>query len=382
MPKPKVGDELLELNYPADSVVEISLSGNWTLTGEPVAWPQVVKNLEQAHLPLKEIRFDCRELIEWDSRLLTFLLKLYAYTEQNNISFVGGGLPEGAGGLLALSLTVPERKKSRHSDQGRSLLTILGEWTLKKYRGGLLFTRFVGEWLIAFGRFLLGKANFRWSDFSYFVQSAGVDALPIVSLISILVGSVLAFVGAVQLQMFGAEIYIANLVSLGTVREMGAMMTAIVMAGRTGSAYAAQLGSMQVNEEIDALKTLGISPMEFLVLPRSLALILMLPLLCLWADALGILGGIFVAVGLLDISLLEYLVQTRDSITLTDVSIGLVKSLIFAAVISLAGCLRGLQSGRDSAAVGKATTSAMVTAILLIVVWDALTTLIFNQLGI
>ncbi|MEN8167444.1 MAG: ABC transporter permease [Pseudomonadota bacterium] len=373
---------MLELTSHADSIVEISLSGKWTLMAEPVPWPRLVKDLERAQVPLKEIRFDCRELIEWDSRLLTFLLKLHAYAEQNDISFVGEGLPEGARGLLALSLTVPERKESSPSDQGPSLLRMLGEWTLKKYQGGLLFTRFVGEWLIAFGRFLLGRSSFRRSDFSYFVQSAGADALPIVSLISILVGSVLAFVGAVQLQMFGAEIYIANLVSLGMLREMGAMMTAIVMAGRTGSAYAAQLGSMQVNEEIDALKTLGISPMEFLVLPRSLALILMLPLLCLWADALGILGGFFVAVGLLDISPLEYLVQTRDSITLTDLSIGIVKSFIFAGVISLAGCLRGLQSGRNSAAVGQATTSAMVTAILLIVVWDALTTLIFNRLGI
>ncbi|MGD9164649.1 MAG: ABC transporter permease, partial [Chromatiales bacterium] len=219
-------------------------------------------------------------------------------------------------------------------------------------------------------------------DLLRFLQSAGPEALPIVSLIGVLVGAVLAFVGAVQLQMFGAEIYVANLVGLGSVREMGAMMTAIIMAGRTGSAYAAQLGTMQVNDEIDALRTFGISVIDFLVLPRTLALLIMLPLLTLWADALGILGGLLVGVWVLDISLLEYLIQTRDSMGLGDLSVGLIKSLIFALVIAMSGCLRGLQSGRNSSAVGHATTSAMVTAILLIVIWDAITTILFNRLGI
>ncbi len=216
------------------------------------------------------------------------------------------GLPAGVRRLLQLALAVPERKESRREEQARPFLYQLGLWTLNGVTEARIFTQFVGEWLMACGQLLRGRARFRRADFVGFLQAAGYDALPIVSLISVLVGSVLAFVGAVQLQMFGAEVYIANLVGLGMLREMGAMMTAIIMAGRTGSAYAAQLGSMQVNEEIDALKTLGISPMEFLVLPRSLALLLMLPLLCLWSDVLGILGGFVVGVSLLDISFLEY----------------------------------------------------------------------------
>jgi phospholipid/cholesterol/gamma-HCH transport system permease protein len=328
------------------------------------------------------IGFRCDGLVEWDSRLLTFLLKLHAYTERKRIRFVQDGLPEGVKELLHLAMAVPERKDARRGEQAYSVFHRLGQRTLNVVEEGRVFTRFVGEWMIAFGRLLAGHASFRSSDFLRFLQSAGAEALPIVSLISLLVGAVLAFVGAVQLKMFGAEVYIANLVALGMLREMGAMMTAIIMAGRTGSAYAAQLGSMQANDEIDALKTLGISPMEFLVLPRSLALVLMLPLLCLWADALGLLGGLIVGITLLDISLLEYLVQTRESVNLTDLTIGLVKSVIFAGVISLSGCLRGLQSGRNSAAVGNATTSAMVTAILLIVIWDAIITLIYNRLGI
>jgi phospholipid/cholesterol/gamma-HCH transport system permease protein len=372
---------LLDIFYHPEGRAEIRLSGNWTLGGAAVDWQRLQQELAQAPQTLTEIGFDSAGITEWDSRLLTFLLKLQAYAEAQDIRFLADGLPAGVRGLLHLAQAVPERPEARCSERPRPFLYQLGVWTLNGLTEARIFTQFVGEWLLALGNLLRGRVNFRPVDFIRFLQSAGYDALPIVSLISVLVGSVLAFVGAVQLQMFGAEVYIANLVALGMLREMGAMMTAIIMAGRTGSAYAAQLGSMQVNEEIDALKTLGFSPMEFLVLPRSLALLLMLPLLCLWSNLLGIFGGLVVGITLLDISLLEYLVQTRESVGLVDLSIGLIKSVIFAGVIALAGCLRGLQSGRNSSAVGQATTSAMVTAILLIVIWDALTTLIFNRLG-
>jgi len=372
---------LLQVNYQAAGRVEIRLSGDWTLEGEAVDWPALERALAQAPAAPTEIVFASAEITAWDSRLLTFLLKLHDYARERGIRTSPEGLPEGVRGLLRLALAVPEHTEARQSEPARSFLYQLGVWTLNGLNEARVFTQFVGEWLIALGNLLRGRAQFRRADFIRFLQAAGYDALPIVSLISVLVGSVLAFVGAVQLKLFGAEVYIANLVGLGMLREMGAMMTAIIMAGRTGSAYAAQLGTMQVNEEIDALKTLGISPVEFLVLPRSLALLLMLPLLCLWSNILGIFGGFIVGVSLLDISLLEYLVQTRNSVGLVDLSIGLIKSVIFAGVIALAGCLRGLQSGRNSSAVGQATTSAMVTAILLIVIWDALTTLIFNRLG-
>jgi phospholipid/cholesterol/gamma-HCH transport system permease protein len=372
---------LLEVIHHPDRKAEIRLSGDWTLGGAAVDWRGLQQDLTRTEQIPTEIGFDSSGVSAWDSRLLTFLLKLHTYAQEHDIRFQSDGLPAGVKGLLQLALTVPERSEARRTEAQRSFLYQLGVWTLNGLTEARIFTQFVGEWLLALGNLLRGRVNFRPVDFTRFLQSAGYDALPIVSLISILVGAVLAFVGAVQLQMFGAEVYVANLVALGMLREMGAMMTAIIMAGRTGSAYAAQLGSMQVNEEIDALKTIGFSPMEFLVLPRSLALLLMLPLLCLWADVLGMFGGFIVGVSLMDISLLEYLVQTRESVGLVDLSIGLIKSVIFAGVIALAGCLRGLQSGRNSSAVGQATTSAMVTAILLIVIWDALTTLIFNRLG-
>lgn len=361
--------------------VQIRLSGDWTLQGAAVSWSDFSDRLDDSAKTVKEFKLATTQPFTWDSRLLVFLRRLEAYADAHEIRLNTQALPAGVEQLLRLSQAVPERPGTRREQTRNSPLQVLGEKALEIWQEAVLFTRFVGEWTLALMRLLSGRTSFRRSDFVLFVQLAGADALPIVSLISLLVGAVLAFVGAVQLQMFGAEIYVANLVGLGMVREMGAMMTAIIMAGRTGSAYAAQLGSMQVNEEIDALKTLGISPVEFLVLPRSLALLLMLPLLCIWANVLGVLGGLIVGVTVLDISMLEYLVQTQDSITLNDLAVGLIKSVIFAGVIALAGCLRGLQSGRNSSAVGNATTSAMVTAILLIVIWDALTTLLFNRLN-
>jgi phospholipid/cholesterol/gamma-HCH transport system permease protein len=214
------------------------------------------------------------------------------------------------------------------------------------------------------------------------IQEAGPGALAIVTLISLLVGLILAFVGAVQLAMFGAQIFIADLVGLGTVREMGALMTAVIMSGRTGAAYAAQLGTMNVNSEIDALKTMGISPMEFLVMPRMLALILMLPLLCLYADLMGIVGGAMVTISAFDVSLIQYVNETRKSVHLPDFGIGLFKSLVFAVLIATAGCMRGMQCGRSASAVGDAATAAVVNSIVYIVVADSIITLICNRLGI
>jgi len=241
---------------------------------------------------------------------------------------------------------------------------------------------FLGEASLSMGRLLRGRAQLRGGDLLLLIQQAGAQALPIVALISILVGLILAFVGSVQLQMFGAQIYVANLVAIGMTREMGAMMAAIIMAGRTGAAYAAQLGSMQVNEEIDALKTLGIDPVDFLVLPRMVALILMMPLLCIYANILGIFGGFLVGVGVLDITPQQYWAQTIAWLRLNDVLLGVTKSVIFGIIIAFSGCLRGIQSGRSAAAVGDAATAAVVTAIVWIVVADGLAAVVTNILGI
>ena len=242
--------------------------------------------------------------------------------------------------------------------------------------------QFIGEVLIACWRMLLGKGRMRMSDFWDALQQCGPGALPIVALIASLVGLILAFVGAAQLEAFGAQLYIANMVAIGMTREMGALMTAVIMAGRTGAAYAAELGSMQANEEVDALKTFGFPPLEFLVLPRLLALLISMPILTVFADALGILGGFVIGSGLFDISATQYINQSLSMLTLTDFMIGLFKSLVFAVLIGLIGCYYGLNSGRNAQAVGKATTGAVVSIIVALVVSDAMITLICTQLGI
>ena len=241
---------------------------------------------------------------------------------------------------------------------------------------------FLGDVSLSFLRLLRGRARFRRADILVVIQECGWQALPIVSLISILIGLILAFVGAVQLSLFGAQIYIADLVGIGVAREMGAVMTGVIMAGRTGAAFAANIGTMQVNEEIDALQTLGVAPMDFLVLPRVLALVIMMPLLCVYADLLGILGGLVVGVGVMDIPLIQYFEQTRNALNLTHFSVGIVKSVFFGLIVALAGCMQGMRCGRSAAAVGQATTSAVVIAIVGIVVADGLFAVLTNILGV
>jgi phospholipid/cholesterol/gamma-HCH transport system permease protein len=241
---------------------------------------------------------------------------------------------------------------------------------------------FIGQVTVALGRLARGKARFRRADLLLAIQQAGAQALGIVTLISFLVGLILAFVGAVQLQQFGASIYVADLVGIAMVREMGAMMTGIVMAGRTGAAYAAQLGTMKVTQETDALTTMGISPLDFLVLPRMIALCLMMPLLCLYSDCLGILGGAAVGTGMLKLPLLVYYHQTAGAVHIVDLLGGVFKASVYGVLIAISGCLRGMQCGSSSSAVGDAATSAVVTGIVFIISACGIFAVVFYALGI
>src|SRR5499426_3618423 len=291
-----------------------------------------------------------------------------------------GGLPEGVRKLRDLAAAVPERDTKRGGARD-SFLARLGKSALSGLAGARAMVTFVGESTVALAHAAVGRARFRRVDLMLNIQEAGENALGIVSLISFLIGLILAFVGAVQLRQFGAQIYIADLVAIGMAREMGAMMAAIIMAGRTGAAYAAQLGTMRVNEEIDALSTMGISPFEFLVLPRMLGLILMMPLLTIYANLVGILGGAVVGVGMLKVGLIPYWNHTLNAATLGDFAAGLIKSAVFGVLIAIAGCMRGMQSGRSSAAVGLAATSAVVTGIVFIIVSDAILTVVYDAIG-
>ena len=359
----------------------INLEGAWTIGQQLPASSELEKALE-ADSKAQRLRFRADKLANWDSGLLTFLLQVQAVCSRRGIVAELEGLPEGVRRLLRLATAVPERKGAARTKAPASFLAKVGTAAIDFGRSAMDMLGFIGEAFVAFVKMLGGKANFRWSDLLRIVQESGAEALPIVSLISLLVGLILAFVGAVQLKMFGAQIYVAALVGVAMVRVMGAIMTGIIMAGRTGASFAAELGTMQVNEEIDALKTLGISPMEFLVLPRMVALAIMMPLLCLYADLMGILGGLIVGVFMLDLNPVEYFNNTREAVSLTFLWVGLFHSAVFGILVAMSGCMRGMQCGRSASAVGVAVTSAVVTGIVSIIVATAFITVICDIIGI
>ena len=371
----------IRFSRPSDDMLLIYCAGEWKLANKLPSIDEVREQIGREPRT-QRIEFDTRELRGWDSGLLIFFKKVVDTCVQKNIRVEQDGLPDGVKRLLHLASAVPEKKEARRGKARVPFLEQVADTSIGAWRSLIDMLNFIGEATVAFGRVLRGKACFRTSDLFLTIQECGAQALPIVSLISLLVGLILAFIGAIQLKIFGAQIYIASLVGIGMVRALAAVMTGIIMSGRTGASFAAQLGTMQVNEEIDALKTLGISPMEFLVMPRMLALFIMMPLLSIYADLMGILGGLFIGVSMLDISFMEYYIKTKESVSLNDFWVGVFTAAVFGVLVSLAGCLRGMQCGRSAAAVGQATTSAVVTSIVSIVVATALITVVCNVLGI
>ena len=340
-----------------------------------------VNELESA-CQVRSISFDVHELISWDSSVVTFLIKVSELCRERSIVVDRGGLPVGVKKLLALTEAMPERKGARREATEASLLERVGTRMIDTTDSLAEMLAFLGQMTITFARLFRMKARYRASDLLLLIQQCGAQALPIVTLISFLVGVILAFVGAVQLKQFGAQIYVADLVGIAIIREMGAMMTGIIMAGRTGAAFAAQLGTMKVTQEVDAFTTAGFSPLEFLVLPRVIALVLMMPLLCLYADFVGVVGGAVIGVGMLDLSWTTYFNETANAISLTDVCGGIFKASVYGVLIALSGCLRGLQCGNSSSAVGDAATSAVVTGIVAIVSACGIFAVAFYILGI
>jgi len=359
-------------------VARVELTGAWRNADQVPDSSEVWHEIE-TDPPVRRVIFDASRVTEWDSGLVTFARRLLEEARTRGIDSDRAGLPDGVQRLLHLAEAVPQRQTARGSARAPWLARI-GDWATTYWAQTLAGIAFLGEGVLALAALVRGRARFRVGDLLVVIQDCGPRALGIVSLISFLIGLILGFVGAVQLEQFGASIYVANLVAVAMTREIGCIMTAIVMAGRTGAAFAAQLGTMTTNQEIDALSTMGISPMEFLVLPRMLALILMMPLLTMYADLVGILGGAVVGMGMLGLGSVEYFQQTRAAVTLTDFFIGVSKSTVFGILVALVGCLRGMQSGRSAAAVGLAATSAVVTSIVLIIVIDGLFAVILNVL--
>ena len=357
-----------------DGRLDVVLAGPWQVTARRPSWTALLDGRKPAI-----VRIVVEEVEKWDTSLLLFLFEVQEWCRAAGSSFDTGSLPEKIRGLLGQFVSAHEHSVA--ADRSENFLSSVGQTTLETWARGRSASTFLGESVIGIVRVILRPHKFRWRDCFDEMQQCGAMALPIVSLISFLVGLIMAYQAAVQLRQFGADIYVADLVGLSVVREMGPMMAAIILAGRTGAAFAATLGNMRANEEVDALETLGISPVQFLVLPRIIALVCMMPLLALYANCVGILGGMVVAAGVLDIPPSAYWIETQSIVDLSDVNSGLLKSVVFGLLIGLAGCLRGLQADRSAAGVGRAATSAVVTSILLIIVADALFAVVFNILG-
>ncbi len=359
----------------AGDALEVALAGTWQITEPRPSWAGLLGTQTPARVRL---RTDGVE--KWDSALLLFLFEVQQWCRGAGAYCDTEALPEKIRTLLAQ--LAASHETSVPFDRSENFFTSVGLATQDTLVKAREISHFVGECFLSTVRLVRSPRKFRWRDCLDEMQQCGAMALPIVSLVSLLVGVTLAYTGAIVLRQYGGDIYIADLIGLSMVREMGAVMTGVVLAGRTGAAFAATLGNMKANEEIDALEVLGIPAVQFLVLPRLLALGVMMPLLALYANALGILGGLAVAYGLLSIPPTAFWVEMLTIVDLSDITTGVIKAVAFGQIIGLAGCLRGLQADRSAAGVGRAATSAVVTALLLMIVADAIFAVVFNALGI
>lgn len=366
----------------------LKLCGDWRSPASLPAAPAAVRG--------GAVAVDASDLRGWDARLASALWQQFQGLQALGVRIDLQGLPAGLQHVLGLALPVPPAPTPPASGQAAAAVApglppaeparnpwleaigLHARGTLGRTHGTL---DFIGRVLGALALLLRGRTDMRASDLAWQLDQTGPRSLPIVALVSFLVGLILAYMGAAQLQRFGAQIYIADLVTVGVVREVAALLVGIVLAGRVGAAFAAQLGSMRANEEIDALQTLGIDPVQHLVLPRVLALALVGPLLTAMAALVGMAAGWLVAVVIYGVTPAGYVLQSLTALTLPHVLIGLFKGGVYAVLVALAGCHQGLSAGRSAQAVGQATTAAVVQAIVWIVVAASALTVVFQRLG-
>lgn len=353
----------------------IALSGDWiACTGcvEAGAAPRILG------IGAHGLTFDAGTLGRWDSALIAFLSTLRDGAGKGGVSFDEAGLPPPARKLLAL---VRRGGAAPVGIRRAPFVERIGQWAIAIAAEVTEVAALVGEICLGCGTAARNRSSMRGCDLLDCLRGAGVAALPIVTVVNVLVGGILAFVGAIQLRPFGADIYVASLVGIAVVREMAALMTAIIMCGRTGGAYAASIATMQGNEELDALRAIGIPVFDYLVLPRVLALTAMMPILYLYGCAVGIFGGFVVSVATLNISPTSLIAEIRAAVSGGQFGLGLAKSLAFGALIAIAGCRIGLRAGRSAADVGQAATAAVVAGVVGVIVLDAAFAVCANALG-
>ena len=356
----------------------VRCGGEWRLAG--------IANLEAKLNALKwprveALKFDVTHITAMDTAGAWLLKRTMHRLETDGCLVNMIGLRAEQEALMSV-LNLSELLAPPYAEPRKTSLERVGLAVWPHVQQAIAMLEFFGEFVLVMMRSVAQPRRIRWRTILYNLQHAGYYALPIVGLLSFLMGIVISFQGAGQLQRYGANIFIADLVGLTILRELAPLMTAIIVAGRSGSAFAAQIGTMKVTEEIDALRTIGVAPMELLVLPKVLALIIALPLLSVYADVMGVLGGMVMAKTQLGVSYTDFLARFDDAVKLSALLVGLGKAPIFAAIIALVGCFQGFQVGNSADSVGTQTTMSVVQSIFLIIVADALFSITFSWLKI
>jgi len=332
--------------------------------------PGLISAIFDPHSPSR-VNLDMSGVTYLDSAGALFIVELEDEARKHSVPFALSGLSREKMGILSLidrdALTKPSLAPR---ERRMNIVEQLGVASLAAVRDIYDIISFSGELICELGHSLTHLRKVRWNDTVSYMKKVGVDGMPIVGLISFLLGLIMAFMSSLQLKQFGANIYVASLVAVAMVRELGPIMTAIIVAGRSGSAFAAEIGTMKVNEEVDALATMGFSPMRFLSVPKVIASLLTVPVLTIFSSIFAIMGGLVVGVLGLNLTIFTYIQQTMKAISIFDIVSGLIKSVVFAAAISTVGCQRGFKVRGGAEAVGNATTSAVVTSIFLIIVID------------
>ncbi|HEX7231173.1 MAG TPA: MlaE family lipid ABC transporter permease subunit [Candidatus Binatia bacterium] len=363
---------------PRDGTLKLIIGGRLDAETTGTIWRRAVATVQGANAANVVVQASGIEYC--DGIGIALLVQLRELQTRKAGSFEIAGLRAQFADLLNDSASnFPIETKGMPSREG--IAEEIGRNTVEIWRDIQSLITFIGELSVGLARALVRPRAVRWRDALTIAEAAGVNALPIVALVSFLMGLIMAFQAAIPLRQFGAQLYIANLIGLSMLRELGPLMTAVILAGRSGSAFAAELGTMKVREEIDALKTMGLDPVRFLIVTRVIAAVFMTPLLTVFADLMGLVGG-FVVMRSLGFPLITYFHQIQYAVSYGSLIGGLVKSFVFGILVAAIGCLRGLQTGTGATAVGQSTTSAVVSGIILITITDGIFALVYYYLGV
>jgi len=359
----------------------LTAGGDWTID-EALALDEGLRKLAPGKLRRAELRLNEIERLDTAGAWLIDRTREALAATGAEVEFVG--VPAAHQGLLSRVLEIGRLEKAPLPPRRglADLLAQLGEMVIGAFAEGRDLLGFFGQIVVTLGRVILHPSRLRFTSFVSHLEQTGLNALPIVGLLSFLVGVVLAYQGVDQLRRFGADVFMVNLVGVATLREMGILLTAILIAGRSGSAFTAQIGTMQVNEEVDAMRTLGLDPIEALVLPRMFALIIAVPLVTFFANIMSLIGGGLIGVLLVDLTVPQFVRQLNQAVELWDFWVGMIKAPVFAFLISMVGCFEGLRVEGSAESVGRLTTQAVVESIFLVIVFDAIFSILFSYLGV